>query len=111
MSGEFRSFSFFAKPTITATGFAAHEFKFVDSRAKDQTPTQAIGAFVAGSIKVINDGPGTVEISFGKDPTGAFVVHGELAATEEITWINRYETRIFLRRAGVDNAVVRIYAW
>jgi hypothetical protein len=110
MSGEYRSFSFFGRKLINTTNFADHEFVFKDTRAAGETPTHAVGEFVAGSVVIVNDGSDNVEFSFGKDPLGAFVVHGELKGGEIITMDRRFETRVFFRKVTGD-VPIRVWAW
>lgn len=110
MSGEFRSGAFFAALTVDSTNFENHELVFVDSRAADETVTRIAGPFISGTIVVKNDGSDAVEFSFGKNTSGAFVVHGRVLAGEELVMRQRYEKRIFLRKVGA-NVPVRIFVW
>lgn len=108
-----QSYRFFTKVLVTKLAFEDpdgevldpdHEVVFNDP--PPSSPTGIENVFVSSRVRIVNDGPGTVEYSY--DGTN---VHGTLGSGESVTDDERRERRVFLRRSGPNNATVRIWAW
>lgn len=112
-----RTFRFFRAATITKTVFEnadapvldpSHEMVFTDPPPTPLTGLTGIqNNFVTEGIRIVNDGPGTVEYSFD-----GITVHGSLQAGESVVDDARRERRIFFRKpvGGMDTDI-RVWAW
>ncbi len=109
-----RSYRFFKAAAVTKTAFEAadaavldieHELVFNDP--PPSVPTGIENNFYASRVRVVNDGPDTIEYSYD-----GVTVHGVLNALESATDDHRHERRVFLRLAsGGASAGVRVWAW
>jgi hypothetical protein len=107
------SYRFFKEVTITKTAFEDpdgtvldpdHEIVFNDP--PPSVPTGIENNFESSRVRVVNDGPETIEYSYD-----GVNVHGKLSSGEAATDDERRERRIFIRKVGGANANVRIWAW
>lgn len=62
----------------------------------------------SNTIRICNDGGGTLEYSFAAPDDASTLVHGKLLANESVVYRNRFEAGIALRGAS---AVFRVEAW